>query len=124
MRASPPQANLLVLRSADIDRAAVFYQQLGLRFTRHAHGSGPVHFSSEVDGFVFEIYPMTSVSKPTDGTRIGFRVESVDAAITSLTQLGAKIVTAPADSEWGRRAVAKDFDGHSVELLTIYSTAH
>lgn len=28
------------------------------------------------------------------------------------------IVSSPADSEWGRRAVVKDLDGHTVELLT------
>ena len=118
MYAPPPQMNLVVLRSADIDRAATFYREMGLLFTRHSHGSGPVHYTSEVSGFVFELYPLTPSSTPTAGTRIGFRVDSVDQIVPLLAQLGAKIVTAPADSEWGRRAVVKDLDGHTVELLT------
>jgi hypothetical protein len=32
--------------------------------------------------------------------------------------VGAEVVSPVADSEWGRRAVVKDFDGHVVELLT------
>lgn len=27
-------------------------------------------------------------------------------------------MTEPTDTEWGRRAVVKDFDGHTVELVT------
>jgi lactoylglutathione lyase len=113
-----PQLNLIVLRSPDIDRAAAFYQALGLNFHRHAHGSGPEHLASEVNGFVFEIYPQTAKSAPTTGARIGFRVDSVDEVVKALSEIGAAVVTAPADSEWGRRAVVKDFDGHTVELVT------
>jgi lactoylglutathione lyase len=115
---TPPQLNLVVLRSADIERAASFYRAMGLLFTRHAHGSGPEHYASETNGIVFEIYPLTTKSSPTVGTRIGFRLGSVDEAIKLLSQIGAVVVTAPADSEWGRRAVVKDFDGHIVELVT------
>ena len=118
MGARPPNLNLVVLRSVDIDRAAQFYQRMGLSFTRHAHGSGPEHYSSEVNGIVFEIYPLTPKSEPTTSTRIGFSVDSVDEIVPMLSQLGAKVVVAPTDSEWGRRAVVKDLDGHSVELTT------
>jgi hypothetical protein len=118
MHASPAQLNLIVLRSSDIERAAAFYREMGLSFTRHSHGSVPEHYVSEVNGFVFEIYPMTSKSSPTTGTRIGFKVSSVDEIIKSLTHIGASVVTPPADSEWGRRAVIKDFDGHTIELVT------
>jgi len=40
----------------------------------------------------------------------------------SLMAHGANVVSAPSDSEWGRRAVLKDFDGHTVELATPPST--
>lgn len=117
MYAPPPHLNLVVLRSPDIERAATFYRQMGLLFTRHTHGSGPEHYTSEVSGLVFEIYPLTARSQPTTGTRIGFRVDSVDEVVALLLQTGAVIVSAPADSEWGRRAVVKDLDGHVVELV-------
>jgi catechol 2,3-dioxygenase-like lactoylglutathione lyase family enzyme len=118
MHAPTPHLNLVVLRSADIDRTAVFYRQMGLQFTRHSHGSGPEHYTSEVSELVFELYPLTPKSESTVGTRIGFGVDSVDEIVPLLAQLGARVVTAPGDSEWGRRAVVKDLDGHTVELLS------
>ncbi|MDB6032565.1 MAG: Glyoxalase/bleomycin resistance protein/dioxygenase [Verrucomicrobiales bacterium] len=118
MYAALPHLNLVVLRSTDIDRAASFYREMGLLFTCHSHGSGPEHYSSEVSGVVFEIYPTTPKSPSTIGTRIGFRVDSVDELVTLLSGLGAEVISHPVDSEWGRRAVVRDLDGHVVELLT------
>lgn len=70
---------------------------------------------------VFEIYPATAKSGPTVGTRIGFRVDSVDQLVPLLVEIGATVVTQPHDSDWGRRAVLRDLDGHVVELLTAKS---
>lgn len=117
MNASPA-LNLVVLRSADLERAAAFYREIGLIFTRHSHGSGPEHLSATTDGLVFELYPATPKFPPTIGTRVGFRVDDVDRIVNALAQLGAAIVSEPKASEWGRRAVLKDFDGHPVELIT------
>jgi len=100
-----------------LEEAAKFYREIGFVFTRHAHGSGPEHYASEVNGVVFEIYPLAAKSSPTTGTRIGFKVESVDDSVERLSKIGATVVTPPSDSEWGRRAVVKDFDGHTVELV-------
>ncbi|HEY3857937.1 MAG TPA: VOC family protein [Verrucomicrobiae bacterium] len=118
MYAPPPQLNLVVLRSSNLEGAAEFYRQLGLLFTRHAHGAGPEHYTSMVNGFVFEIYPLTAKSVATTGTCIGFSIDSVDEIVPLLSKIGAEILTTPSDSEWGRRAVVKDFDGHIVELIT------
>ena len=90
---------------------------MGLLFSKHRHGSGPEHFTSCVNGFVFEIYPLGSGS-PTTGARIGFSVDDVDSVVEMLQEAGGTIVSDPHDSEWGRRAVMKDPDGHAVELLT------
>lgn len=109
--------NLTVLRSSDIDRASKFYGEMGLVFTKHRHGKGPEHYASVVDGFVFEIYPLGS-QPPTIGTRIGFSVDDVDEVVQMLLDVGAEMISKPADTEWGRRAVVKDLDGHAVELLT------
>ena len=51
------------------------------------------------------------------GTRLGFRVDSVDAALSALEAEGGQIVSLPKDSPWGRRAVLRDLDGHTVELI-------
>jgi len=65
---------------------------------------------------VFEIYPATTTAPSTSATRIGFVVDSMDGCVRCITEIGAIIVKAPHDSEWGRRAVVKDLDGHTVEL--------
>src|SRR5712671_7450025 len=109
--------NLVVLRSSNITRAVAFYTQLGLQFISHRHGSGPEHFAAELPGGVFELYPLAADGASTLGTRIGFRVPSVDAALAALSDYPAAVVTPPSDSEWGRRAVVADPDGHRVELL-------
>lgn len=116
---SPPaRLNLVVLRVADIDRSADFYRLLGLQFTKHTHGSGPGHYASEADGFVLELYPASPEQPVSASTRIGFAVADVDAAASALGAVaGARVVSAPKDSEWGRRAVVADLDGHRVELV-------
>ena len=109
--------NLIVLRSPDLARAAAFYSRLGLQFTQHRHGNGPEHFAAELHGGVFELYPLSPDGASTLGTRIGFRVPSVDAALAALSDYPNAVVTPARDSEWGRRAVVSDPDGHRVELL-------
>ncbi|WP_283435703.1 VOC family protein [Neorhodopirellula lusitana] len=107
-----------MIRSPDIDRAVRFYQQMGMLFDRHSHGKGPEHFASDICGFVFEIYPQRDVNDVTTNTRIGFNVDDVNGVIDLLREIDAAIVTEPTDTEWGRRAVVKDLDGHTVELVT------
>ena len=109
--------NLVVLRSSDVARAVAFYTQLGLQFTRHRHGNGPEHFAAELPGGVFELYPLAPDGPSTLGTRIGFRVPSLDTTIAALTTFPGAVVSPAKDSEWGRRAVITDPDGHRVELL-------
>jgi lactoylglutathione lyase len=109
--------NLVVLRSHDMARAAAFYSNLGLVFRQHRHGSGPEHFAAELpDGGVFELYPVAD-NASTVATRIGFRVPSLEHAVAALSDFPGAIVSAPRDSEWGRRAVVADPDGHRVELV-------
>lgn len=111
-----PSVNLIVIRSPDMDRAKAFYEILGLTFTRHRHGTGPEHLAAESTGFVFEIYPQRDAASATTSVRMGFAVAEVDALVAQLAEQGAAIVSHAKDSPWGRRAVVKDFDGHTVEL--------
>ena len=115
--------NLVVLRSRDLDRADIFYRALGLSFVRHAHGTGPIHLASESAGQVFEIYPLTDETAPTHSTRVGFSVPSVDATYASILRAGGTSVAPPKDSEWGRRAIVADPDGHRVELTAKQPTS-
>ncbi|MEM6886185.1 MAG: VOC family protein [Verrucomicrobiota bacterium] len=111
--------NLIVLRSPDIDRAIVFYEKLGISFAKHCHGKGPEHYASILDHCVFEIYPLVPTQTNKIGTRIGFQVEDLDKKINLVRDLDCEILSPAKDSPWGRRAVAKDFDGHKVELIEL-----
>ena len=118
MHAAPPIPNLIVIRSPDIDRAVTFYETIGMLFERHSHGKGPEHYASETCGFVFEIYPQRNGSANTANTRLGFSVDSVDDILGLLESLDVEVVSPAKDSQWGRRAVVRDLDGHTVELVT------
>lgn len=109
--------NLVVLKTPDMERAVAFYSQLGLEFARHRHGNGPEHYAADLDGSVLEIYPLLPEGAPTFGTRIGFRVASVDRKLAAFVDYPDAILIPAMVSEWGRRAVLSDPDGHRVELL-------
>ena len=112
---TPPLLNLVVIRAADPDRSAEFYRLLGLTFTKHRHGTGPEHYAAE-GPVVFEIYPR-GAGEATAATRLGFRVAALNTLIDKLEASGTPILTLPAQTEWGYRAVVADPDGHKVELL-------
>ena len=119
MYAPPPSLNLVVLRSRDLTHAERFYRAFGFFFVRHRHGTGPEHLAGgPMEGStVLEIYPLRDGQPDTTAVRIGFRVDTVDVYIEKLIAAGGTLLTAPHDSEWGRRAVLRDPDGHIVELV-------
>jgi predicted enzyme related to lactoylglutathione lyase len=108
--------NLVVLRSADLDRARRFYELLGVKFAREKHGSGPEHLACCLGGVVLELYPDTSTSGDSR-VRIGFDVPSVQDAFRAILESGGTVVTPLKESPWGIRAVVADPDGHRVELI-------
>jgi len=110
--------NLVVLRSTDIERSAHFYRALGVQLVREQHGGGPEHFAGQAGRVVFEIYPRGS-GDGTAKTRIGFGVGSLATVLSKMEQSGGTVVSNPQDTEWGRRAVIADPDGHRVELLEV-----
>jgi lactoylglutathione lyase len=112
---SNPALNLVVIRSADLDRAAGFYGALGVRLSRERHGSGPEHLAGQVGAAVFEVFP-AAAGRSTIGVRMGFLVESVADAVVAAQGAGGAVVTPPRAGPWGFRAVVSDPDGHRVEL--------
>src|SRR3954463_2711103 len=108
--------SLVVIRAQDIDRLASFYAALGLHFTKHRHGKGPEHLSSTIGETVFEIYPSNGPNESTVSTRLGFSVPSLTNALGHLRGLHVTVLVEPTETEFGRRAVVKDFEGHKVEL--------
>jgi predicted enzyme related to lactoylglutathione lyase len=112
-----PRFNLIVLRVADLEQATCFYELLDFQFVKHAHGAGPQHYSAEANGVVFELYSATTDQPVSTSARIGFAVDQVNEIAARLAEFpGAKLIAPPRDSEWGRRAVVADPDGHRVEL--------
>ena len=115
---SQPSLSLIVLQSRDAVITKEFYSRLGLSFQEEQHGSGPRHFAATLGQLVLEIYPCPN-NTPANSLRVGFRVPSVDATVESLREYGARIVSEPKDSPWGRRTVVMDPDGNKVELTQI-----
>jgi lactoylglutathione lyase len=117
---SSPALSLMVLRTAKMESALGFYRALGFEFVEEKHGSGPVHYSTQIGSTVMEIFPGETAEplgrKAGGATMLGFTVASVDEAVTAAQRLNAQIVTAPTDSPWGRRAVVVDLDGRGIEL--------
>ncbi|RQO44294.1 bleomycin resistance protein [Variovorax sp. KBW07] len=111
-----PALNLLVLRVASMEASAGFYTALGLRFVQERHGQGPEHLSVMTGGVLLEIYPAGD-GPTTHPVRLGFRVSSIDSVIDAVLRAGGTLLTKPAPSPWGTRAVLVDPDGHKVELL-------
>ncbi|OUR88493.1 hypothetical protein A9Q81_23910 [Gammaproteobacteria bacterium 42_54_T18] len=72
--------SLLVIRCKDIEESRVFYERLGLAFMKEKHGNGPVHYSSEHDDMVFELYPNKGEA-PTDNTRLGFKIANLAGSL-------------------------------------------
>lgn len=120
MYAKPTYLNLVVIRSSDLEKSERFYRELGLFFMREKHGNGPEHLAgqAEAGGVVFEIYPLSPKQQPTICTHLGFSIDDVDAYVDRLVSRGGSLIKEPRDSEWGRRAVVKDPDGHTIELIT------
>lgn len=110
--------NLVVIYSRDVEAAKDFYGCLGMTFKREKHGSGPPHYAAQLGATVFEIYPCRGEVRK-GGTRLGFRLPSVDGVVKLLQQHNVKIDSAPQDSLWGRRAVVEDPDGNKVELTQM-----
>jgi lactoylglutathione lyase len=111
-----PRLNLLVIRTADIDRARAFYGGLGLSLGTQQHGNGPPHLVAMLGGTVFEIYPAKDAADVDRTTRLGFTVTDLAGRVDRCRQAGATIVQEPRDTPWGRRAVVRDPDGRAVEL--------
>lgn len=108
--------NLLVLRAREPKLLVAFYEGLGLRFDEEQHGSGPAHHAARQGSGAFEIYPCSADDRSTVATRIGFAVEDVDLACKRALESYGTVVQEPRDSPWGRRAIVKDPEGHTVEL--------
>jgi catechol 2,3-dioxygenase-like lactoylglutathione lyase family enzyme len=112
-----PRLNLIVVRSLDPKRTKGFFELLGIRFQEEQHGSGPIHWSADLDSLVLEVYPAKSEDEACGPSRLGFEVEDATSILKYLRSAGVEIVSDLKQSKWGLRAVVRDPDDRSVELV-------
>lgn len=107
--------NLIVLRCRNLERSRTFYEHFGLRFAKHAHGTGPEHYAHEDERGVLEIYPASRSADVSDQTGLGFAVADLAAVRAELAAGGFAPVTIT-DNPWGTTFVVRDPDGRRVEV--------
>jgi catechol 2,3-dioxygenase-like lactoylglutathione lyase family enzyme len=112
---SSPGLSLLVIRSANIDRARSFYGLLGLDFVEERHGQGPRHHAARLPGgTVFEIYPCIAAGHSPGGVRVGLETADPVACVERLTEAG--LLPAHATRRGDGTVIVVDPDGNRVEL--------
>jgi lactoylglutathione lyase len=105
--------NLLVLRCADIEASKRFYETLDMRFSLHAHGTGPQHYAHQDDRGVLELYPAKTGEQ--DRTGLGFSTQDLSAAHSKFATANFN-PSAITKNEWGVSFVVRDPDGRRVEI--------
>lgn len=112
----------IILYTSDLDVIVPFYRALGLALEAQEDVGGEKHFACEMGLSHFAIFPArkSGVShadyRASGSTLIGFQVEKVDRLVELAVKEGAKIVEAPHEVPWGRRAVISDPEGRVLEL--------
>lgn len=112
----------IILYSTDLDVIVPFYRALGLALDAQEDVGGEKHYACEMGLSHFAIFPAregsigTSSYRASGSTLIGFQVDKVDRLVETAQQHGAKVVEAPHEVPWGRRAVISDPEGRTLEL--------
>lgn len=123
MNLSRPDYVILIVE--DLDRTLLFYTEvLGLRL---GHRSGDYaqldtgttrlsFYTRKAMASTLGI-PLRPPAEDAPGFEIGFKVDDVDAAYSTLLERGAMPATPPTTRPWGQRtAYVRDPDGHLIEL--------
>lgn len=103
------EINLLVLRCRELEASKRFYELLGFGFVKEKHHSGPLHYSSQDAGFVFELYPLAE-NEEAGNSRIGFSVKDIQQVLSQVT------ITSQHEFNGKQIYVVPDPDGRKVEL--------
>ena len=111
------QLSLLVLRARQPELLSKFYEQFGCSFELEKHGDGPVHYACSHESTVFEIYPLSAGQTSTSAVRVGFQVPDLESACQYAVALGGQLLSKPKSTDFGRHAVMRDPEGHTVELM-------
>ena len=112
----------IVLWTARVKEVEAFYRELGFPLRESQHDDGPVHWTCELGGVHFAIYPQEDGGdtppeyRAAGASLLGFEVESLDETYRAAKRVGAGVLIRPEEVPWGRRAVILDPDGRTVEL--------
>ncbi|MEM7370373.1 MAG: VOC family protein [Bacteroidota bacterium] len=106
--------NLVVVRTTNPGRLADFYQLMGWSFEYHRHGKGPFHYSTEKDGWVFEIYPAKKATLESHSVQLGFELKGMDRFLEAGVELGGVLLRSPHMTDYGIQAIIKDPDGRKL----------
>jgi lactoylglutathione lyase len=111
----------IVLFAADADRTAEFYRAVGVDLADERHDEGPLHYAVEVGGVHVAVYAAAADGvapkrRHAGDTFVGFYVDSLDDAESTLQGLGAKQVADHESMPWGCRVLFEDPDGRTVEI--------
>lgn len=101
--------SLLVVRCKAIEVSRGFYEKLGLSFFEEKHENGPVHYSCEHNGCIFELYPNKGET-PQDNNRLGFKVSNIASIIKQVTIVDSY------EFAGNKIYVVTDPDGRKIEI--------
>lgn len=114
----------------DVTEAVRFYELLGCELRMQP---GPGFAQLLVDGVAINLNAVggeggasqrVAGETPVPGgwNRIQFRIEDLDARLTSLAELGVEPVDGVVEGRGGRQALVRDPSGNLVELFEPYTT--
>jgi predicted enzyme related to lactoylglutathione lyase len=114
----------VILRVRDLDATVDFYRRVfGFEFQPDDHnGAAPLHYDAcggswQPQGTqLFTLWPAGDRAETT-GMHIGFGVPNIDEVWARASQVGASLVSAPADDPYvPRNAMFKDPAGNEIEI--------
>jgi len=100
-----PALTLVVVRCRDLEQSRRFYQAIGLILTAEQHGTGPLHYSSQLGA---------TASDAPSNVRLGVCVTDVRATLESIHAVGGRVEREPTAQV--KTAVVRDPDNNPVEL--------
>lgn len=103
------EINLLVLRCKKLETSKQFYERLGFTFVKEKHGGGPLHYSSQDAGFVFELYPLAE-NEAVGNSRVGFSVKGIQQVLSQVP------IASQYEFNGKQIYIVRDPDGRKIEL--------
>jgi catechol 2,3-dioxygenase-like lactoylglutathione lyase family enzyme len=111
----------IVVFTEHLHRSVAFYRALGVPLEDEDHGDGFLHAAGELGGVHVAVLPASAPGgsgewRAGGSTFVGLWVPSLDAAMAALEPVGAELLLAHQECDWGCRFVVADPDGRAVEV--------